>query len=90
MLLIEIEDFIHRHKMTPHAFGAESMDDPKVVSRLRRGATVTLVTADRARSYMKAKDTRFIQERYPEEEEKPEQPAKKPDNGVVNGNGEHA
>ncbi len=49
----EIEDFLKRHNMSPTAFGTDSVADHKVVNRFREGKTVTLVTAEQLRDFMK-------------------------------------
>jgi len=50
--LAEIERFLVRTGMSPGTFGRRTADDWKLVDRLRRGGSVTLVTADRVRKYM--------------------------------------
>lgn len=50
--LAEIERFLVRTGMAPGTFGKHTASDGKLVDRLRRGGSVTLVTADRIRKYM--------------------------------------
>ena len=51
-LLSEIEAFLVQHGMSRTRFGIETMNDAKILKRLRAGMTCTLKTANRLRSWM--------------------------------------
>lgn len=53
-LLTAIEDFLERHSRTlsPTAFGERVNGDRHLVHKLRRGKTVTLLTADKIRAFI--------------------------------------
>lgn len=51
-LLSEIEDAMAEMGIGPHRFGILAADNGRLVERLREGKTVTLVTADRVRTFI--------------------------------------
>lgn len=51
-LLEEIEDYCRLTGIAESTFGRRAINDGKLCSRLRRGRTITLGTAERARAYM--------------------------------------
>ena len=53
-LLSEIEAFLVQHGMSRTRFGIATMNDAKILKRLRAGMTCTLKTAERLRSWMEA------------------------------------
>ena len=55
-LLSEIEAFLVHHRMSRTRFGIATMNDAKILKRLRAGMTCTLKTANRLRSWMEAYD----------------------------------
>ena len=55
-LLSEIELFVELHGMSQTRFGILSVNDAKILKRLRAGMTCTLKTADRLRTFMEAYD----------------------------------
>lgn len=55
-LLSEIEFFVELHGMSQTRFGILSVNDAKILKRLRAGMTCTLKTADRLRTFMEAYD----------------------------------
>jgi hypothetical protein len=50
--LREIEVFLREFQMTETRFGLDAANDHKLVSRLRKGTTVTLQTAEMVRAHM--------------------------------------
>jgi hypothetical protein len=52
-LLADVERFLKRSGMPATNFGVEVMKDRHLVRRLRRGAKVTLPTADRIHAFIK-------------------------------------
>jgi len=52
-LLTDIEAFLEASQMGPSYFGKASCGNSEVVERLRNGNTVTLVTAERIRAFMR-------------------------------------
>jgi hypothetical protein len=52
-LLTDIEAFLKASQMGPSYFGKASCGNSEVVERLRNGNTVTLVTAERIRDFMR-------------------------------------
>ncbi len=54
-LLAEIEAYLARTGETATKFGVAAVRDGHLVSKLRKGASVTLKTADKVRAYMRAK-----------------------------------
>lgn len=52
-LLTEIEAFLAKFEMADSTFGRKSVNDGKLVARLREGSSVTLNTAARIREYMR-------------------------------------
>lgn len=55
-LLAAIEEFMSRSGMSSTAFGVRSVNDGKLVSRLRDGHTVYLTTAERVRRFIAEQD----------------------------------
>ncbi|MDX2204716.1 MAG: bifunctional phosphopantothenoylcysteine decarboxylase/phosphopantothenate--cysteine ligase CoaBC [Hyphomicrobiaceae bacterium] len=53
LLLAEIEAYLARSGETATKFGVATVRDGHLVSKLRKGASVTLKTADRVRAYMR-------------------------------------
>jgi phosphopantothenoylcysteine decarboxylase / phosphopantothenate---cysteine ligase len=53
-LLAEIEAFLAESGLTPTKFGLSAVNDGHLVANLRHGNSVTLKTADRVRSFMRA------------------------------------
>ena len=51
-LLTEIETFLKRAGMNDSSFGHKTVNDGKLVDRLRSGGSVTLNTAERIREFM--------------------------------------
>jgi hypothetical protein len=51
-LLLEIEDFCRTTGIAESTFGRRAINDGKLCARLRRGKSVTLATAERAREYI--------------------------------------
>jgi len=51
-LLAEVEAFLLVSGMAPGTFGHATVNDGKFVSRLRRGGSVTLETAERIRDFI--------------------------------------
>ena len=56
-LLQEIEEFLVARDMKPGAFGFYAVNDGKLVARLRGGASVTLKTAAKIKTFMAEKTT---------------------------------
>ncbi|GAC1340973.1 MAG: hypothetical protein NVSMB18_12120 [Acetobacteraceae bacterium] len=54
LLLQEIEHFLGESRMTASAFGREAVGDNKFVTRIQRGAGITLSTVERAESFIAA------------------------------------
>jgi hypothetical protein len=54
-LLREIERFLDLHAMAPSTFGRKSVNDGKLVARLREGGGVTLQTAADIRRFIAAR-----------------------------------
>ena len=52
-LLAEIESFLDRTGMGPTQFSVESTGERALMTRLKKGADVTLGTADRIRAFMR-------------------------------------
>lgn len=51
--LTEIRTFLNQTGMGPSYFGKASCGNSELVERLEKGKTVTLVTAERVRSFMR-------------------------------------
>jgi hypothetical protein len=56
-LLRDIEDFLERHGMTPSAFGLAAVNDAKLVPNLRKNLDIRTRTMDRARQFMRERDS---------------------------------
>ncbi len=54
-LLTDIQHFLTKTKMGPSYFGKASCGNSELVERLENGGTVTLVTADKIRSFMEGR-----------------------------------
>ena len=51
-LLAEIESYLDRHKMAETTFGRKSVNDGKLISRLRRGGQIQLKTAEKVKDFI--------------------------------------
>jgi hypothetical protein len=52
-LLSDIRAFLTQTGMGPSYFGKAACGNSEIVQRLERGGTVTLITADRVRAFMR-------------------------------------
>ena len=52
-LLSEIRKFLHETKMSRSYFGKRAVGNSELVDRLEKGGTVTLVTAEKVREFMR-------------------------------------
>ncbi|BEV47317.1 hypothetical protein [Afipia carboxidovorans] len=51
-LLTDIREFLEQSQMGPSYFGKAACGNSELVERLENGGTVTLITAERVRSFM--------------------------------------
>lgn len=54
-LLSDIREFLQRTGMGPSYFGKLACGNSELVERLERGATITLVTAEKVRAFMRGR-----------------------------------
>lgn len=55
-LLKQIDAFTARHRMSDTAFGLASVNDSKIVPRIRSGKNITFRTFDRLVAFMEQRD----------------------------------
>ncbi len=71
-LLQEITDFTEEAGIASTTFGRLCVNDGKLVSRLRAGASVTLVTAERVRKFISERRSEMV---APGQDDEPDQVA---------------